>query len=269
MIWTKLLSWISIFVYTFTFFLASFTVWMPPAQADCVFIFFCSPEKSSFRSKGGVGRGPCAGEEIGSLIALAPERKPKLINASGENVGSTVEDYPTFYFYLPPYPSSVKSAKFALLDENRNLVQEPVYAQLPQALEGTIVKLTMPNKGKVLKVGKQYSWYFSILCDSQKPSRNPEVNGQIQLVLPSSLPRDNEPAYIVHDDTYTGKEKDIKSIVFYDTVTQLAENYSAYPSDWSTLLHEAEVPTFSRIVKLEVSDKPPESCDSSSQPPAV
>ncbi|MEH2080094.1 MAG: DUF928 domain-containing protein [Nostoc sp.] len=270
MILTKLLSWISIIIYTVTFFLSSFAIWVPPAQADCIFIVFCSSNKSSFRSKGGVKRGPCATEEFESLIALAPERKLKLDPVSTEKVGETVEGYPTFWFYLPPYRSSIKSAKFVLLDENRHLIlQDPVYAQLPQFSQesqrsqnlGIIAGLTLPRKENALQVGKQYSWYFSILCDYQKPSRNPEVTGQIQRVLPGPLPRVPEPAYIVHNDTYTGTDG-IKNVVFYDTVTQLVKKRRIYSSDWNTLLSKLDISSSVETVELKILDEAPKSCDS-------
>ncbi len=279
MIFTKLLSWISIVIYTVTFFLSSLAMWVPPAQADCFFIVFCSPSKSSFRSKGGVRRGPCAtAEEFESLIALAPERKLKSDLISTEKVGQTVQGHPTFWFYVPPYGSSVKSAKFVLLDENRHLVQTPIYAQLPSPSEvdaqlpqpsresqnpGIIAGLTLPSKEKALEVGKQYSWYFSILCDFEKPSRNPEVTGQIQRVLPGPLPKVPEPAYIVHDDTYTGLS-DIKNVVFYDTVNQLIKKRRIYLSDWNTLLSKLDIHSSSsvEIVELKILDEIPKNCDS-------
>jgi hypothetical protein len=265
MIWTKLISWISVFVYTFTFFLASFTMWVPPAQANCIFIVFCSPKKSSFRSKGGVRRGPCAAEEIGSLIALAPERKPELAVPSGEKVESTVQAYPTFWFYLPPHAPSITSAKFVLLDENKHLAQDPIYAQLPQASVGVIAGLTLPSNGKALEVGKQYSWYFSILCDPQKPSRNPEVTGQVQRVLQSTLPRAKS-EYLIYDNTYTG-QNEIDKVVFYDSITQLVKQRSTYLSDWKELLKNSEIlrenSKAPEIAELRILSSPPENCDPS------
>jgi hypothetical protein len=253
---TQLLTWFSILVYTLTFCLTSFTLWVPPAHADCFFIIFCSSSKSSFRSKGGVKRGPCA-EEL-DLLALAPERK----------LESTVESYPTFWFYVPPYKPSIGLAKFVLLDENNHLVRDPIYAQLPQTLPesqsakalGTIAGLTLPA-GKGLEVGKRYSWHFSILCDRQKPSRNPEVTGRIQRVLKGPLPRVPEPDYIVHNNTYTGLN-DIESVVFYDTITQLVKRRSTYSFDWNTLLNNLELPSSVKTGTFYPLESPPEICDS-------
>ncbi|BAY73435.1 hypothetical protein NIES23_62630 (plasmid) [Trichormus variabilis NIES-23] len=262
MIFTKLFSWLSVIVYSVTFFLSSFAMWVPPAQADCFFIFFCSySKKSSFMSKGGVRRGPCATGELASLIALAPDIKLKSDSASTQEVGETVEDHPTFWFYLPPYPSSIKSAKFVLLDENRHLVQEPIYTQLPNLSQnsGIIAGLTLPSREKALEVGKQYSWYFSILCDYQKPSRNPEVTGQIQRVLPGPLPKVPKPAYIVYNSNYTEADG-ANNVVFYDTITQLVKKRFIYSSDWKTLLNKSEIPTSIEIVELNILDEAPKSC---------
>lgn len=272
MIRTKLLSWVSIVVYSLTFFLTSFAVWIPPARADCVFIIFCSPRKSSFRSKGGVRRGPCAGEDA-SLTALAPERKLKsTVDSSAiEGYPTTVEEHPTFWFYLhlSDYQSSIKSAKFVLLDEAKHIVQGPIYASFSDAIEkvsaskslDVIASLTIPATEKPLEMGKQYSWFFSITCDNQKPSRNPEATGQIQRVLQGSLPKLTERAYIVRDITYNAQNDSARSIVWYDTVNQLAQKRDIYPADWNTLLSESDIPTSVKFVKLQPSVKPPQKCD--------
>lgn len=272
MIRTKLLSWISVVVYSLTFFLTSFAMWVPPAKAGCVFLIFCSPNKSSFRSKGGVRRGPCA-EEDASLIALAPERKLKLTaeESTIEGYPTTVKTHPTFWFYLhlPGYQSSINSAKFVLLDEAKHIVQGPIYTPLSDVIGkvsaskslDVIAELTIPATEKALEIGKQYSWFFSITCDNQKPSRNPEATGQIQRVLQGSLPKLTERAYIVHDTTYDAQNDSTKSVVWYDTVNQLAQKRDIYSADWINLLSESDIPTSVRFVKLQPLVKPPEKCD--------
>jgi hypothetical protein len=238
--YTKLTSWLATIIYTLTFFFTSLTVWVPPAQADCFLIFFCSSQRSSFKSKGGVKRGPCTTINNESLIAFTPDRKHKKVYARG-NSASTTKPYPTLWFYLPHYKDSIKEAKLVLLDEQKHLAQNPIFIELPKASNGVLTEVTLPTTGKPLELGKQYSWYFSILCDPEKPSRNPEVAGKIQLVLPSKLPKTQEPDYVVYDSTYKGKTSP-ESFVFYDTITQLVKNHKAYPSDWSEFLRESEVP---------------------------
>lgn len=259
----KFVSWISIIVYTVTFFLASFTIWVPPAEARKCYLYFICFESSNFGSRGGSKRGPCATEEVESLVALAPENKAKSVINSEEKVGKTIKSYPTFWFYLPRYQSPNQSAKFILLDKDRHIIQDPIYVKLPQLSKGVIAGLTLPRKEQALEVGENYSWYFSIQCDPQKPSRNPEVNGQIRRVLQSSRATDKKRPYVVHDETYTGQDEDIKSTVIYDTVNQLVENRNLYFDDWKILRKESGVPNsaeFAEIVKLQVIDKPMEEC---------
>ncbi len=246
----KILSLITIVLCTLIVLLTSLFMGVPPVDAA-----------RRLSSKGGVRRGPCATEELASLVALAPDRALKLIPV-GEKVASTVTGYPTFWFYLPGYPASIHSAKFVLLDESNHLLQQPVYAQLPPNSDGILAGLTLPAKGKALEVGKQYTWYFSILCDPFKPSRNPELIGQVQRSLPSSLPSHNTPAYVVYDSNYTG-QNGRESIVFYDTVTRLIQQRQTYASAWNDLLRNAEIPNSVQPVELNLLDKPPEQCDTS------
>jgi hypothetical protein len=244
--YTKLISWLTITIYTVTFFLASLTIWIPPAKADCFLIIFCSPQSSH---KGGISRGPCATKENESLIAFTPKYKYEETHAR-EKSASTTKAYPTFWFYLPHYKAPIKEAKFVLLDEQNHMVQNPIFVRFPQTSNGVLAGFTLPTTVKPLEVGKQYSWYFSILCDLEKPSRNPEVDGKIQLVIPSTFPKTKEPDYVVYDNTYKGKIAP-ESLVFYDTVNQLVRNSKTYPSDWNEFLRKAEVPANTEIVELK------------------
>jgi hypothetical protein len=254
MMYSRLVAWISAVLYSLTFFLFSFNIWIPPAQADCIFFIFCNTD--SFQSKGGVRRGPCATEENQSLIAFTPERKYK--GASGRKTPSTTKAYPTFWFYIPQYKAPIQEAnkapiqraKFALLDERNHPVQEPIIVKVPQVSNGVLAWLTLPATGKPLKVGTQYSWYFSIVCDPDKPARNPAVDGKIQVVLPSKFPKTQEPDYAVYDNTYKGK-KAPESLVFYDTINQLVRNSKTYPSDWNEFLLKAEIPANTEIIELK------------------
>jgi Domain of Unknown Function (DUF928) len=70
------------------------------------------------------------------------------------------------------------AAKFMLLDEEKH----PVISQaIAISLSGTpgFISFRLPM---TLETGKRYNWYFSIVCDAQKPSRNPGVRGWIQRV---------------------------------------------------------------------------------------
>ncbi len=220
----KLPLWQSLGVYTLSCLLVSFTNWTPPAQADCLIWFLCSGQGSGV-TKGGATRGLCAtpaGET--PLIALVSEDK----------LESTTQAYPTFWFYLPAYLSTAKEARFMVLDaEKRPVLTEPIQVKLP----GTsgIAEFTLPNTGKSLEVGKQYTWYFEVICDRTKPDRNPVVSGRIERVQPGSELGSQRPEkpYLVSANN---------QVVWYDTLTQLARNHTLYPEDWMALLKRSEIP---------------------------
>lgn len=131
-----------------------------------------------------------------SLIALIPpttnpSRKTEQLPESFQIIwGQTIEEYPSFWFYIPfvYQKSELEYGKFVILDEDRNNVAGPIFFQLPdnnRDEKPRIAKLTLPAKVEGLKIkglkpNKQYEWFFSILCDRRKPSRNPSVSGSIE-----------------------------------------------------------------------------------------
>lgn len=242
MIRIKLFPWLSIFVYILTLLLVSFTIWTPQAQAGpCIPWINCSQTgETGFGSRGGVKRGACAASvDAASLMAFTPESK----------LGSTVEAYPTFWFHLPAYKPSIKLAKFIMLDENKHVIlQKPIFFQLPE--KHGVAGFTLPRTSKALEVGKQYSWYLSIVCDPQKPSRNPEVTGLIKRVPNGSLSE----KYIVYNSDRT-------EVVWYDTVTQLIKNRNKYSQDWKELLKKLKLSDPVAIAQLQPLESPPRGCE--------
>lgn len=121
-----------------------------------------------------------------------------------------------------------------LLDANKHPVfKEPIKIGLPG--RSGIAKFTLPNTEKSLEVGKQYTWYFEIVCDRTNPDRNPVVRGEIERVKqnPQLENQRPEPPYLVFANN---------QVVWYDTLTQLARNRNLYLEDWMTLLKESEIP---------------------------
>ena len=187
------------------------------------------------RTRGAAGRGRCS--EIATLpsnqfdiseftlTALIPpiekslnrvEQLPK--PALSQVVwGKTLEAYPSFWFYIPFVykESELEYAKFVMLDEDRHIVVEPIFFRLPNKVDVTgkpsIAKLTLPANLKPLEINKQYNWFFSIICDESKPSRNPSVTGWIQReALPVLAPQN----YLYY----------ARSGIWYDAVTRLIES---------------------------------------------
>lgn len=138
---------------------------------------------------------PGTGITPGTQPAVAAEaspqnsQEPALIATTGPDTGLvgglTVEAHPTFWFYVPyiltPETSSNRVAQFVLLDES----DRPVWNELMlvELLENP--RLVEYPLTYTLETGKLYSWYFSVICDSDKLSRNPVVRGWVQRVEPT------------------------------------------------------------------------------------
>ncbi len=200
------------------------------------------------RDKGGAGRGPqCPSVDI-QLTALVPSDEFQG-EASGaipvEYVwvyGKTVEEQPTFWFYVPYDSENVKTAKFTLLDANSYYVRDPVLKKPIEPIEITlaetpgIIKFRLPYK---LEIDKPYNWYFSIICDPQKPSRNPGVKGWIQRV-------EQSPDLLKDLDALPPVRKYLAYAergIWFDLITNLAESYRTHQGDktlrieWTQLLN--------------------------------
>lgn len=141
--------------------------------------------------EGAASRGGCPLME-NPLTALVPVTKAasgekqqgKLAKPAPEFVWSlTAAEHPTFLFYVPYSPPSLKSVEFALQDRDDNDVYR-TYVKLP-ATSG-IVSLNLPAASKPLLIGKPYHWFFKISCDPQTTSVPIFVEGWVQRVTPSS-----------------------------------------------------------------------------------
>jgi Domain of Unknown Function (DUF928) len=183
------------------------------------------------RSKGGAGRGRCPafvalGKDEIPLTAFVPVIQEKQsLSSKLDNVlpsklnyvwGQTTEAYPTFWFYIPYVykESEVQYGKFVLLDKDKHLVTAPILVKVPVGDKPSIAKFTLPENAKPLEINQEYNWYFSIICNKLKPSRNPGVTGWIERVPSRVFP--------VNDYVYYAKQG-----IWYDTVTRLFNNQNS------------------------------------------
>jgi Domain of Unknown Function (DUF928) len=242
-------KWKKILALVFVFVLSSYLCFplQPPAKADVFFEFlrrvrvvFSPPSGTApaGRRQGGGGRGLlCPASLAASIKALVPaqsdsDRSPQ--SSSTELVwGRTTAEYPTLWFYVP-YEADVlksakadvlKSAKLVVLDENKQLL--PKYPLIINLIETPgIISIRLPHP---LELNKQYGWYFSVICSTDKPSRNPSIRGWIQRV--NSISGKAYQAYA-------------KNGIWYDLVTDLINRYqrepNRYQEDWLGLLEYIE-----------------------------
>lgn len=193
------------------------------------------------RGKGGGGRGNCpvdTAENDKQLIALIPplegetnEPSSKTDKSSSKNdkpsskvvFSHTIEEKPNLWFYIP-YEYNEKSqlqyAKLAIIDEEKRLVTEPMILRLPD--DASIAQVKLPIN---LEVNKKYQWFFSIVCDEKKPSRNPSVSGWIKRIPPDEVnvpPQPSNENFPLFD-----YRKFAASGLWFNGFTRLAEVYQS------------------------------------------
>ncbi|NMG19968.1 DUF928 domain-containing protein [Brasilonema bromeliae] len=197
------------------------------------------------RQKAGAGRGRCPAlipldedNEI-PLTAFVPaiqEEQPTLSNSDNVSPskltyvwGRTIEQYPTFWFYIPygSEESKTEYGKFVLLDKDKHIISGQIFVKIPIGNNPSLAKFTLPKSENPLEINQEYNWYFSIVCNPLKPSRNPGVTGWIERV--------NLPSFSLGNYRYYAEKG-----IWYDTVTRFVE--SADPQtlsqqlDWLLLI---------------------------------
>lgn len=154
----------------------------------------------------------------------------------GKNMGLTISDRPTFWFYIPYQASSTTPVEFALTDAQ----EKEIYKQTSQLTNTPgIIGVTIPANAPTLEVDKTYEWELSVNCTPKIDS----VNGRIKRVkvredmmsqLQASTGRDHIIIYAENG-------------FWYDTLTGLIELRRQNPqdkdfkADWEDLLKLPEV----------------------------
>ncbi len=219
------------------------------------------------RRAGGAGRGPiCAlpeNEQSNQVKALMPfqslsnlgseqENQQIETNSETEEVGGlTIAANPTFLFYLPyiytPETPSQRIAQFVLLDDNNHLVWNELMA-IELLVHPQLVEYPLSYS---LETDKLYQWYFSVICDAEKLSRNPGVRGWIQRAEPTpelqntlrNVPSFNQ--YRVYADNG----------FWFDAVSSLLKVRGDFPEtnkqDWLSLLDYFKIPKVNQVDVLE------------------
>ena len=152
--------------------------------------------------------------------------------------GSTVDERPTFWFYVPYTLTPAHRLEFVLQDENNNDIYKTSFTQ--SATSPGVVGVELPSTAGPLETGKMYHWFFSIECS---PDDGVLVDGWVQRVpLNSLLERQLEQA--------TPKERIAlyaNHHIWYEAVTALAELVRQNPEnaqlreDWIKLLQSIDL----------------------------
>jgi hypothetical protein len=187
-------------------------------------------------------RGGCASISQLGLTALVPTNK----------IGRTVFDYPTFFFYLPP--TEAESAEFILKDQSG----KQIYKQdlTISNLSGVIGVSIPPNKNvPPLEVGKNYTWNFTMICDSLDRSADQSESGTVRRVELSADIRSQLDQADPRQKTVIYAENGI----WQDALSTLAAarrdqpNDTTFKADWESLLDSVKLGEISQepIVQIE------------------
>ena len=113
-----------------------------------------------------------------------------------------------------------------MLDKDKHNVAGPIFVKIPGD-KPSIAKFTLPKSAKPLEINQEYIWYFSIICDPLKPSRNPGVTGVIERVKLPKPPQN----YLDY----------AQQRIWYDTVTSLVQSANiqkqSAQEDWILLVN--------------------------------
>lgn len=173
---------------------------------------------------GGGSRTPCPRVNAPFTTALIPMN----------NLGKTVAERPTFWFYVPYSPQAAPAGEFVLQEEDGNEVYRTAFT-LP-ATPG-FVSFSTPLAVEPLKVNKPYRWYFKLYCEEQISSTPVFVEGWVQRVERTpALERQLQAARSREDIVYATNG------IWYDALNYLAQLRRNNPSnsmlaeDWINLL---------------------------------
>lgn len=178
---------------------------------------------------------------------------PQILTAlmPANNLALTTATHPTFFIYVPHTTppqtpdqmksgqTSINSAVYEVEFELANEKEESIY-QTRFAIGDTpgIVSFTLPTAAPSLEVGKNYQWYFEVLCDRDDRSGDSIVSGWSRRIalspdrlnaLAAASPSEKPALYA-------------KAGLWHETLTALAELRRSQPKDktwvtvWSNLL---------------------------------
>lgn len=170
--------------------------------------------------------------ELQQLTALLPKT----------NLGWTVSEYPTFYWYVPTLPP--RTVEFVLMDDNDQEIYKATF--LYNGRSG-IISLSLPENAGLppLEEGKYYHWYFSIICRPQHRDTDIFAEGWIQRVAPSASLTDRLAQSRTERDRAAAYAE---AGIWHEAITTLAELRRMEPTDkelaedWRELLQALPAP---------------------------
>ncbi|WP_029636964.1 MULTISPECIES: DUF928 domain-containing protein [Nostocales] len=176
----------------------------------------------------------------GSRGECPPVQMPVTALIPNKNPGLTVEEHPTFWFFVPYQFNNTSGGEFTLQDEANNDVYRTSF-KLPET--PGIVSLSVPST-VTLELNKSYQWYFKIYCSQQNLSNPVFVRGWVQRkALKSNLEK------LLQADMRPRSRTAIyaQNGIWYSALTELAKlrftepKNTVFINDWANLLRDVDL----------------------------
>lgn len=178
---------------------------------------------------------PPRNEDGGSRgVSLFSPQQPPLTALTPTQGGVTVEEYPTFFVFVPQAEEATEnlSAEFVITDKQDNIIYETTL-KLPQ--KASLVRINLPKTATPLELDQLYQWYFSVRSNLETVNT---VFGSIKRVQPSPMLLEA----IQNTRPETLPEVYADSGIWYETLLAIVELRQANPNDtdlqdkWQRLL---------------------------------
>lgn len=173
--------------------------------------------------------------------SLANPNEPLTALVPGKNLGLTVSERPTFWFYIPYQSKSQRSVQFKLGQFGTDDYFYTHTFQLQETLE--IVSIRLPENQE-LEIGKLYKWRFEVICDPNDREKNDFVYGGVRREQINSNWRSQL------EQAATERERIAiyaENALWYDTLTNLVQlrrqepEDEALKADWADLWETVEL----------------------------
>lgn len=201
-----------------------FSLLFPYASAEARRIAFNAPTGLKVPGRRVVGGSRstlrCISENNTKLTALVPE----------SNIGLTTSANPVLFFYVPQ--TSGSTLELVVQDEKQKFVKQ--YYK-PSGNAGIVA---IPLNKMNLEVGKQYRWFFTVVCNNRERSKDLVVDGAIKRIQPQQQ-------LITQLKSATLQERAnlyAQNGIWQDALASLAQLHSSRPNDpqfkadWKSLL---------------------------------
>lgn len=186
-------------------------------------------------------RDTCNDVGISRLIALVP----------GTNLGLTIAERPTFWFYVSKQVKSTTPVEFMLVDEQENTVYQD---RFEVTVSPGIIGIKLPQNVSALEIGKRYRWVLSVVCNPGNSREIANVDGEVWRVYKPELQQKlNRVSGRDHILLYA------ENGLWYDTLTNLIELRRQNPQDtqlakdWEDLLRHPDIVLVQIVNELVVS----------------